>query len=360
MIAKEQKQIATPQPGTPPTSSQKIFSWLNLLVGLALLVWGSWYVIQQITLAEIGRALSQANPLYIGLALLIFMLTLLTKAGRWQWQFTAVRQRPPFAAAFWATMLGQLVNTAVSFMRLGEIARVYALHQQTGISKMESLGTLVVEKTLDLIFLMLTVLILLPFVVVPDFIAQQGVSLGLAALLAFALLYLVAYKIDWVKRATAVLLRPLPPNLSQRLLRFAHSGLDGLAAMRSKRALFTVLTFSAAIATLSVLMPLALFPAFGLPFGLVEAILINAVVTAAAVIPVPTPAKIGVFEFAVVFMLSQFGYEDEATAFSYAIVFHLLILAPQIIFGATAAWRTNWRWRGALHRQPVPAQPPEE
>lgn len=307
-------------------------------------MWGVWYAAAHITLAEIGQALALADPVFIGLALLVFILTLLAKTWRWQLQFAPNTARPGFGAAFWALMLGQFVNTAVSFMRLGDLARVYALFQQTGISKMEGLGTLVLEKTLDLLMLVLTLVIILPFVVVPAFITEQGVVLGLAGLLAFTVLYLVAYQTQWVLRLAEVLVRPLPAKINGRLLRFTASGLAGLAAMRSKKTLLGLLARSVLIAALAVLMPYTLFPAFHLPFGLTEAVLINLGVSVAAAIPVPTPAKIGIFEFAVVFMMRQFGYTDEAVALSYALVFHLLILGPQIVLGIIAAWRTDWRW----------------
>ncbi|MCB8985127.1 MAG: flippase-like domain-containing protein [Ardenticatenaceae bacterium] len=342
MIAEEQERVSNPQ--KRPSPSHKVLSWINIAIGLALLVWGVWYVAAHITLAEIGRALALADPFFIGLALAIFILTLLAKAWRWQLQFAPRIAQPPFAAAFWALMLGQFVNTAVSFMRLGDLARVYALFQQTGISKMESLGTLVLEKTLDLLMLALTLVLILPFVIVPDFIAEQGVILGLAALLVFAILYLVAYQTYWVLRLVEVLVRSLPARLNGRLLQFATSGLAGLAAMRSKKTLLGLLARSVLIAALSVLMPYTLFYAFHLPFGLSEAVLINLGVSVAAAVPVPTPAKIGIFEFAVVFVMRQFGYTDEAVALSYALVFHLLILLPQIVLGVIAAWRTDWRW----------------
>lgn len=349
MIAEE----PSPKTAVPPT--KRLIPWFNALLALALLLWGGWYVISQITLAAVWQALSLADPFYIGLSLLVFLTTLGAKAWRWQGQFMPRAERPSISASFWAMILGQFVNTAVSFMRLGEIARVYALYQQSGISKLKSLGTIVVEKTLDLIMLLLTLIILIPFVILPDFIAERGVSLGLAALIALAALYLLAYRTQLILQLTEWLLRPLPGRFGRRLLQFAISGLEGLASLRDRRALLQLLALSALIAFLSVLMPLTLFPAFNLPFGLPEAILINLVVTVAAVLPVPTPGRIGVFEFAVMFMLRQFGYTDEATAFSYAVVFHLLIIGPQIILGVIAAWRTEWRWgKTAVSPSPTP------
>jgi glycosyltransferase 2 family protein len=159
LIAEEQKRVSDSQ---PLPLAKRLFSWLNLLLGLVLLIWGVWYVVNEITLAELRHALALADPRYMVLALLVFLATLATKAARWQRQFTPRARRPGFAPSFWAMMLGQFMNTAVSFLRLGEIARVFALHQQTGISKLEGLGTLVLEKSLDLIMLVLTLVVLIP------------------------------------------------------------------------------------------------------------------------------------------------------------------------------------------------------
>lgn len=324
---------------------RKIWAGLNLLLGIGLLILGVWYVVNEIDLADVGRAFALAHSGYILLALAIILATLAAKTWRWQLFFLPRPQTPPFGAAFWAVMLGQFVNTAVPLVRLGEIARVYALYQQTGHSKARALGTLVVEKTLDLIMLLLTLVVLLPFVVVPDFMTERGVTLGLAAALILTVLYLLAYQTERLVRLVRAVTGYFPPLLGERLLRWAISGLEGLAALRRRRVMLALGAISMLIAFLSVLTPLALFPALGLPFGLREAVLIHIVTTVASALPVPTPARLGVFEFAVIFMLNQFGLDNDSLALSYALLFHLVIVLPQLIFGAIAAFRTNWRWR---------------
>ena len=71
-------------------------------------------------------------------------------------------------------MLGQYVNLIVPFFRLGEVARIYALNRQASVPMAQSLGTLVVEKVLDLFILILTIAAILPFVVLPEFVGQPG------------------------------------------------------------------------------------------------------------------------------------------------------------------------------------------
>lgn len=341
------------------STKKLIFSWLNLFLGVALIIWGTWYIAQEITFAQIVEALAVANFPLIVLALLVVVSTQAAKAWRWQLLFYPKEAGLTLNASFWAVMLGQFVNTVISFLRLGELARVYALYQQTSISKIRALGTLVLEKTLELITLVLTVVVLLIFVIVPDFVSEQGLTIGLAAGTAFFLLYLLAYQTQWVIRVLSYLLRLLPPALAKRLLHWSVSGLEGLAALRSKQALAQVFSTSLLIGLLSIVTPWLLFPALGLPFGLVEAALIHVGTTLASALPVPTPARLGVFEAAVMFMLSQFGLDNPALAFSYAILFHLLIVLPQVLFGAIAASRTNWRWRSALPANtPLPPSSP--
>ncbi|MCB8921682.1 MAG: flippase-like domain-containing protein [Ardenticatenaceae bacterium] len=336
-----------PRPPAPMLASGKVRRrWLrriNFLLGLGLMIGGLWYVTRQITLAEIGRALRQANGWYVALGTAVILLTLAVKTIRWRLLFHPPEQRPPAPAAFWAMMLGQFVNTAVPFLRIGELARVYALSRATGLSKMRALGTLLVEKTLDLVMLIFTLLILLPFVVLPDFMTERGFLLGGVATAVLVLLYLLAYQTELIIKLLRVISRRLPDFLGHRLLSWGVSGLEGLTALRSHRANLTLLAASAAIALLATLTPWAIFPAFGLPYGLKEAALINVILLVAGSIPLPTPAGLGIVEFAVMFMLRQFGLMDEALAFSYAITFHLVVDLPKLIFGALALTRTDWR-----------------
>ncbi|MEM7330879.1 MAG: hypothetical protein AAF490_02220, partial [Chloroflexota bacterium] len=63
-----------------------------------------------------------------------------------------------------------------------------------------------------------------------------------------------------------------------------------------------------------------------------------------ALVPPSTPAKIGVFDGVVAFLLVQFGLQNEAIIIGYTLIFHLIIYLPQIIFGVFASWQTNWQW----------------
>jgi glycosyltransferase 2 family protein len=340
MIADKQESLLIPA----PSWQAQWLSWLSWLLTAVLLGVGLWYILQKVTLVAMWSALVQAQLGYVLAALLVILATLWLKAWRWQYLFVpdGSSQTQPLAPLFWSMMLGQYVNLMIPFFRLGEVARLLSLDQQTGVGKARTLGTLVVEKTLDILMLVLTIAIILPFIVLPDFVSNPF-TLGLIGGLTFLGLYLLAYQTHLIIRLSRRLIRPLPAGLHDRLLRLIISGLEGLAALRRPRLTLILLLQSLLIAILAVLTPYLLFHAFNIPLGLAEAALINVVVMVVST-PPSTPARIGVFDGTVSFMLFRFGLAAEAVIVSYTIIFHLVVMLPQIVLGSAAISRTNWRW----------------
>ena len=333
-----------------PSITRRLIPWLNLLLVLILLAIGLWFLSGKVSLIEIGLALSHAKPLPILAGLAIVLLTSVLKAWRWQFMFAVPQQKPPFSAAYWALMLGQYVNLIVPFLRLGEIARIYALNRQTKIPMATSIGTLVVEKMLDLFLLVLTIALLTPFIILPEFIGQPGPLWWLVPVLSLLALTFFAFETEKITKLVQNIAARLPNNWIQRPFRWMISGLKGLAALRSGRTSLVLVILSAVIAVLSILLPYVLFDSFGFELNLVQAALIHVVVTI-AITPPSTPGKLGVFNGVVAIMLYSFGASDDAAIISYSIVYYLVAIIPQILLGSIAAAKTDWHWQGNMEQQ---------
>ncbi|MCA9931466.1 MAG: flippase-like domain-containing protein [Anaerolineales bacterium] len=325
-------------------NTSRWWTWASIILSIILLGIGGWYVLAKISLPEMMQAFGSVRSGYLGLSVLCITLTFLVKAWRWRFLLTTSSPKPSYAALFWAMMLGFYVNIVLPFLRLGEIARAYALNYQTGTSKIQSLSTLVVEKVLEAVFLGLTAVSLLPFLVLPVASQQSnpGLMLGIVAFLVLIVMYLIAFRTNWVLRQVEQLAGWLPTAVGSRFLQLATAGLKGFAALREQRLSLAILGTSLLVAVLSVLTPYFLFPAFGISLGIAEAAAIHVVISL-ALVPPSTPVKIGIFDGVVAFMLVQFGVESEALIAAYTIVFHLVVVLPQIIFGSIAASRTQWR-----------------
>ncbi len=327
----------------PDASPVRHFPWINLLLTFVLAGVGLWFLSTRVPLAELATTLAAASLPWVALGLAIMLLTLLLKAWRWQLMFTPEAPAVSFSTAFWASSLGQYVNLIVPFLRLGEVARIYVLNQEADIRAARTIGTLVLEKVLDLIFFGLTILLVVPFTVLPDYLDQSMVGLIAVPALLLLVLYVLAYRTEWAISILEAAARPLPDRLEQWLLRVAVSGLEGLSALRDSRLILMLLLLSLVIATFGILLPYVLFPALGLELGILQAALIHIVVSI-AVAPPSTPVKIGVFNGAAALMLWQAGVRDETSIISYSILFYLVVIAPQIVLGIIAAGRSNWRW----------------
>lgn len=325
-------------------SWRRFLPWVNLGLAIVLVIVGLWYLSTRISLMALGEALLASSKGFVALSVAIMLLTILLKAWRWQLMFPTERPPVSLSAVFWATALGQYVNLVVPFLRLGEVARLYALNQESGTSPGRALGTLLVEKTLDLIFFGLTILFVLPFVILPDFVDQPGVVILVLPAIIMLLLYLLAYRTEFVIKLWRRVISPFPDRIRSLLLRLAVSGLEGLAALRDRRLSLLMLLISLAIALLSIGLPYVLFPALKLPLNFLDAALIHIVVSI-AIVPPSTPGKLGILNGAAALALWQLGVSDETSIASYSILLYLVVVIPQIILGLVAASRTKWRWQ---------------
>ena len=326
---------------------RRLLPWLNLILTGGLILAGVWFLSTRLDLATIIEALSKASVGYTFLSVVIMLATMLLKAVRWQLMFPSERPPVRLSSSFWAISLAQYVNLVVPFVRLGEVARLYALNREAGVSPGRGVGTLVVEKTLDLIFFGLTILFVIPFVVFPDYVSRPGPVLTLLPLILFGALYLVAYQTDLVIAIWRRVVTPFPPRVRDLLLRVAVSGLEGLATLRNRRLSLLMLFLSLTIAGLSIVLPFVLFLALSLPLTFLDAALVHIVVSI-AIVPPSTPAKIGVLNGAAALVLWQVGITDEANIAAYTILLYLVVVVPQITVGLIAASRSKWSWQMAV------------
>ena len=321
---------------------QRIISsiWFKTAVSLTLGGLGLWLVTRDLELNQLLTQTRNISWRWVLIGVLIILATIMTKAWRWQLLFYPAPHTIDFPSLRNALVLGQFFNLLLPAARLGDVTRIVSLDQD--VNKAQILGTLVLEKTLDMIMVVLTIFLLLPFVVLPDVI-NSPTLLAITATLAFGILYLLAYQTKLVITIAQFCARILPAKAEQFFLRLVVAGLDGLAALRNVRVAFNLLLISAFIALLSALTPYVLFKAFGFQLGLGEAAALNIALLIGS-IPSSAPANLGVFEFLTITVLRQFGLDDENGMFSYALLFHMVVLLPVLIWGSWCIARGNWRW----------------
>lgn len=121
-------------------------------LGLFLIVyfWGKLSTKEQ---SDIVNNFRDANYFWIILALLVGIISHILRAARWNLLIETFDKPPTIWQTFWSVMAGYLANLAVP--RLGEFTRCGLLSKQSKISFDKLLGSVVAERTFDMLVYLL-------------------------------------------------------------------------------------------------------------------------------------------------------------------------------------------------------------
>jgi uncharacterized protein (TIRG00374 family) len=318
---------------------------LRAIVGGLISIVALWFVLRGVDLARTGELLRRANLGWVAFAALLLSLDLALRAVRWQ------RLLRPIAAVRYPRMLGYLligyVANNVLPARLGELIRVHYLGDREGISRASALGTVVVERVVDLVAVVAIAAVALLVLSVRGVVANAiRVGAAVAGLLLIVLaLGIVAHRLPGMDRIAALVER------YPRVRDLARSLQGGLAVAGRPRTLAEALAASAASWTMAILAFAAVGQAIGLELSIGQAALTASGVALASAVPAG-PSNLGTFEFAAVEIGKAIGVPADS-AFALALLVHATILVVTSVGGGVAFARLGWRDRNRTSQEVV-------
>jgi len=342
-----------PGAGAPLTASSALglrLRWGSLwrpLLGLALGLLLLLLAARGVDLQGVWAGVRRADPGWVVLALLAVLLTTAAKVGRWRGLFPP-RGDLALRSLARALLIGQLVNALLP-ARLGEVARIYFVGQTESRSRARTLGTIAVEKWLDILMLLLLVLLVPIFVSLPPWFHDSRANLAVFAIAFFGLALALSYGKDRLLSLVKSLSRFLPEGWRTRIHRATGLALGSLDVLRSPWVGLKLQGWSLLIWTLSILVNYTVFLALGLPLPFAAAVFLVVVLEVGVAVP-SVPGKLGVFHYLCTLALGVFGLEKGA-ALGYAVLLYFVVFGPPALLGALFLW-----WE-SVH-QPVPLSPP--
>ena len=126
-----------------------------LAVGITLL----WLAFSNVDFKKLGEVLKEANYSWLILSLLFASFAFVSRARRWNLLISPLGFNPSTKNSFYALMTGYLANIALP--RIGEITRCVALGKKEKIPVDQLIGTVVVERTIDFLSLLLIMIYLI-------------------------------------------------------------------------------------------------------------------------------------------------------------------------------------------------------
>jgi hypothetical protein len=324
--AEGQRGTAATGPAEVAAKGSRLKDW-RVWFGIAITLVCVWYSVRGIPLGEIGQAMKAANvTLLFVLSAPFYVMSVYYRALRWR-HLTRPIAPMERSVLFRATSLGFMANNLLP-LRIGEVVRAYTLARETNTSFGAIVGTVVLERVLDVVVVLLLAFGALSYVGknsdVGGILAQGSnllLPLALAPLLGLIVLRAAP---EFCVSATCIVLKPFPNTLATRVEGALRSFIQGLGALSGGSHLFWIVLHSMTIWLVASTAPMLItFWAFDVSIGdpidtLVAAWVLLGAVGAAVALP-SAPGFIGPYQLAFKAVLVRFSV-DPATALAMGVL----------------------------------------
>ncbi len=336
---------------------------LSPLLGLLL----AYQALQHVDLHQVVTMLVRSSPSWVLLSLALFSLSMILRAVSWHGILKAAlpHQRIKRRVVLSGTMIGVLMSATLP-ARLGEPSRALIVARRIG--RMRETFPVVVGTLVSQTLINLLALALLGVLVASTSSLFRGheTALAFAGAVPVALVAMVLIA-PWVLESNGRLLARFTGSAG-RVLRSAVAALirlrRGLQVFRRPRYAAWATGAQLAAWALQLLGAFALMAALNIDarVGIGAAAAVLFAVNVTAVLPV-TPSNVGVFQFAVVTVLTGVYGVPATAALGYGIILQAVEIATAVAFGLPALIGEGLSWRDvrlrALSATPVELAPRE-
>ena len=301
------------------------------LLGLGVTLIAAYFIASQIDGALFLQALQTARYIYVLPCILFLAIGLFTRARRWQ---TLLNYKLSLSRTFHIMNIGYLVNGVLP-LRIGDVARLYlyarteAMTEKTkhgednvtGKGMLTAAGSVVIERLLDLLAVVVMTMLALAFAPVPAEL-QAAASVGLVtSLVGFAALLFFAVNRPLLHRILAFVQNLVPFLQRFDLASWLDHLLDGLLPLTQPRVLLAALFWTTLSWIASVLAGYFLMFAF-FEIGSIAATALYVAAAAFAIALPAVPGNVGPYEAAILLALQAMGYQQTESALAFAVMVH--------------------------------------
>jgi uncharacterized protein (TIRG00374 family) len=272
-------------------------------------------------LPEVWEEIKGADTKWIVLSMVCGILSHLARALRWNLLLEPMGYKATTAGSFHAVILGYLVNMGLP--RVGEITRPAVLSKLEGIPFNKLVGTVVVERVVDLLFTLLiaVAIFFLQFDLISEFVSSLFQDTDVGSFQMYGLIIAVILAIGILIYRKREWFYTLP--IIGKFKSFIEGLLDGVKTIFHLKRKGLFIFYSLFIWVMYFFMPFFILYAFAgtshLGFGAGLTVLLFG--TAAMIVPIP--GGVGTFEFLVPAALAIYGIAP-ILGNSYALVTHAI------------------------------------
>lgn len=314
---------------------QKIIKVLKFIAFFALGILIFWLVYKDQDVNRIKNVLkNDVNYWWIVVSLVAGLLSHISRTLRWNLMIEPLGKKPRTLNTFLAVMVGYLMNLA--FPRMGEISRCGVLARYEKISFTKLVGTVVTERLVDMIMLLILLLIVIvtQFGQMLRFLKNNPEVMdklsGVFTSFWFLGGILVLLAIIWVCRKTIK-----ETKIFKKVVDFLKQFIEGLRSIKDMKNKWKFVFHSVFIWGMYYLMLYVVFFSFGFTENLSAIAGLTTFVLASFGMVAPVQGGIGAWHFMAMEALFLYGVE-KSDGKIFALVAHSSMTAMIIIIGLMA------------------------
>jgi glycosyltransferase 2 family protein len=304
---------------------------VRVVLGLLISAVFIFVTLSRVDLALVGQALGRVQPAGLVVAVGLVAIETALRALRWHLLLQPVRPTK-YRSAVAYLCIGYLAN-AILPARLGDLTRAYLAGGAFGIARIGVLGTILVERLSDGLFILAAVAVLGVVVAGGGSLATTAAALGAIALggaVGLAMLFFAARRVGIHETRLGRIASDLLARLAIGAVALRRPGT--LAAVIG----LTVLPFAVGVVIFGVVAR-----AVGVDLTVAQVALAFGAVSLSFAIPA-APGSVGTYEFVGVTVLTAYGVTAEV-ALATVLLVHLIVTISTSIAGLVAAWMLHFR-----------------
>lgn len=304
-------------------------------VVISLLFFG--LALYQIDLKQLGTVFRQVNPWWVSLAGVFVLSSYYLRALLWR-QLIGRRRRVHLWNLFRIITLGYLANNLLP-LKLGEILRAWLLGRKENLPTSLAIGTVVLERMMDLFTLLFYFTGMMFFVPFAPWLKLSGLLLAGAGMVLLGVV-IISHRygdrlIGWLEKPLQALPGKAGIWVHEQIAKF----MEGLRLIETPKQMAAAFGWCLLTWLSWICMAYVCILAFGVKVPFLAAVFLMVVLNFGLMIP-SSPGGLGVFEFMVILALTPYGVSKEA-ALGVGFTFHMLQYLLTFIIGWIFALQMN-------------------
>ncbi|MFQ5651161.1 MAG: lysylphosphatidylglycerol synthase transmembrane domain-containing protein [bacterium] len=321
---------------------------VRIAVGIVISLVFIYLAFHEVNFQKMLAVIKDARYEWLFPAIVAMLLSHWLRAMRWQYLMEPVKEikvHPLFSAL----MIGYAANNIFP-LRLGEFLRAFAIAKSQRVSKTSSFATVIVDRLLDILSLLLVMAVTIFLFPLPENIKRGAyvISAGTIGVIVF-----IVFLMEKTDATLTLLSRVLPKKVYAVVQRITRSFLQGFMVFKKSEHYLRVISLSVGVWLLyAVVVYISFFifdfnTTYSLDFH--AALVVLVIISIGLMIP-SSPGFVGTYHWFCIMSLSLVAAPTipKNDAISFAVITHAMNTIPVTIVGLSYFWKENLHFSDAV------------